>query len=125
VRRVVLCAIAVVAACAPTAGAAGKAETRVTLDNIEITPGGTIYTGDIFSTEKECKNRRRVFVYRAIPEAPDEKRGSTLSYKGTAQPGYYWAYEEKGVPPPGDYYAKVRPTDQCQGDRSPKYSLLD
>ena len=123
-RRLVLCAVAVVAVCVPAASAAGKAETRVTLDNIEVTPGGTIYTGDIFSPKKECKNRRRVFVYRAIPAGPDEKRGSTLSYKGSSQPGYYWAFEEEGAPPPGDFYAKVLPTDECQGDRSPKYSPL-
>jgi hypothetical protein len=110
--------------CIPAASASGKADTRVTLDNIEITPGGTIWTGDIFSSKKACKNKQQVIVYRAL-DGPDDKRGSTLSYKGSDQPGYYWAYEEEGFPPDGDYYAKVRPTADCKGDRSAIYPLVD
>jgi hypothetical protein len=121
-RRVVLLAGAALMLCIPAASASGKADTRVTLDNIEITPGGTIWTGDIFSSKKACKNKRQVLVYRDI-DGPDEKRGSTKSYKGIAQPGYFWAYEEKGIPPAGDYYAKVHPTADCKGDRSPIYPL--
>jgi hypothetical protein len=101
---------------------AGKARTTVTLDNIEVTPGETLWTGDIFSPRKACKNRRRVFVYR-VRAGADEKRGSTLSYKGKAQPGYFWVYEEEGIPPTGGYYAKVKPTARCKGDRSPTLSL--
>jgi hypothetical protein len=44
--------------CVSAASAADKVGTRVTLDNIEITPGGTIWTGDIFSSKKSCKNKR-------------------------------------------------------------------
>jgi hypothetical protein len=121
-RRIVLLAAVGGLVLVPAALAGGKAETRVTLDNIEITPGGTIWSGDIFSSARSCKNNRRVYVYRVLDGA-DEKRGSTLSYKGTDQPGYYWLYEEDGIPPSGKYYAKVRPTDDCQGDRSPLYSV--
>jgi hypothetical protein len=121
-RRVVLLAVVGVMVCVPAASASGKADTRVTLDNIEISPGGTIWTGDIFSPKKACKNKRQVLVYRSI-DGPDEKLGSTRSYKGMTQPGYYWAYEEEGIPPAGDYYAKVRPTADCKGDRSPNYAL--
>jgi hypothetical protein len=121
-RRVVLFMVAVAIVCVPSALAGGKANTRVTLDHIQTTPSGTIYTGDIFSPAKGCKNRRRVIVFRAL-EGADEKRGSTLSYKGISQPGYYWAYDEDGIPPAGRYYAKVRPTDRCQGDRSPLYDF--
>jgi hypothetical protein len=122
-RRVLMCVVVAAMVCVPAASASGKAGTRVTLDNIEITPGGTIWTGDIFSSKKSCKNNRRVIVYRAL-DGPDEKRGSTLSYKGLSQPGYYWAYEEEPpAPPGGNYYAKVRPTDDCKGDTSAMYGL--
>ena len=109
----------------PSALAGGKADTRVTLDNIQSFPSGgvhTIWSGDIFSSQKSCKNERKVIVYRVLDGA-DEKRGSTLSYKGSAQPGYYWLYEEDGIPPAGDYYAKVRPTDGCKGDRSSTFGF--
>lgn len=121
-KRVALLVLTTAIFFASVASAAGKAGTRVTLDNIEITPGGTIWTGDIFSPKKACKNKRRVFVYRVLG-GPDEKRGSTLSYKGSDQPGYFWAYEEPGIPPIGDYYAKVRPTKRCKRDRSAIYHL--
>ncbi len=124
-RRTVLFMVAAALVCVPSASAAGKAGTRVTLDNIQSFPTGgifTVWSGDIFSAEKECKNRRRVIVYRVLDGA-DEKRGSTLSYKGSDQPGYYWLYEEDGVPPEGDYYAKVNPTDDCKPDRTSIYGF--
>ena len=117
-KRAIVLAAAIAVACVPAAAAGGKAKTRVTLDNIEITPGGTIWTGDIFSPRKACKNKRRVLVYRVL-DGPDEKRGSTRSFKGKAQPGYFWIYDEPGIAPPGNYYAKVKPTNKCKGDRSP------
>ena len=122
-RRVVLfvAAITMVVVCVPSASAAGKANTRLTLDGIQSFPIGgisTTWSGDIFSPERECKNRRRVIVYRVLDGA-DEKRGSTLSYKGSAQPGYYWLYNEDGIPPAGDYYAEVKPTADCKADSSP------
>ncbi len=122
-RRTVLCIVATMLVCVPSASAAGKANTRLTLDNIQtFVVGGvsTTWAGDIFSSEKECKNKRRVTVYRVLDGA-DEKRGSTLSYKGSAQPGYYWLYNEEGVPPAGDYYGEVKPTDDCKADSSPIY----
>jgi hypothetical protein len=121
-RRVVLFVLAAAMFCVPAASASGKADTRVTLDFIQPTPESTIWTGDIFSSKKSCKNKRRVIVYRVL-EGTDEKRGSTLSYKGISQPGYYWSYEEELIPPAGDYYAKVRPTEDCKGDSSPKYNF--
>ena len=122
-RRVIVLVIAGAMVCVSAASAADRVGTRVTLDHIEITPWGTIWTGDIFSSKRSCKNQRRVFVYR-VRDGEDQKRGSTLSYKGSAQPGYYWGYEEDGIPPAGNYYAKVRPTDNCKGDRSALYQLV-
>ena len=122
-RRVLLLAAAITVVCVPSASAAGKANTRLTLDNIQtflIGGKSTTWSGDIFSSEKDCKNRRRVIVYRVLDGA-DEKRGSTLSYKGSAQPGYYWLYNEEGVPPDGEYYAEVKPTADCKAASSPVY----
>lgn len=119
-KRVALLVVATVIAGTPLAFAGANADTRVTLDHIQVTPGGTIYTGDIFSPDRDCKNKRRVLVYRVL-DGPDEKHGSTLSYKGSDQPGYYWVLEVEGSAATGDYYSKVRPTDGCKGDRSPLY----
>jgi len=129
-RRVVLFVVAITVVCVPSASAAGKASTRVTMDNVESFPSGgvqTIWTGDIFSAKKGCKNKRPVLVFRDLgdpgADGADEKRGSTRSYKGSAQPGYFWVYQEDGIPPAGNYYAKVRATAGCKGDRSPLYDF--
>lgn len=118
-KAVLLVALAALATVA-SASAGGKASTRVTLDFIQPTPGETIWTGDIFSSKKACKNKRKVLVFRQRPGA-DEKIGATRSYKGSDQPGYYWSYAEPGLPAAGNYYAKVKPTDACKGDRSDLY----
>ena len=121
-KRIVVAIAAGVVLSVASVSTAAAAGTQVTLDHIEVTPSGTIWTGDIFSSKKACKDKRRVFVYR-VRGGEDEKRGSTRSYKGSAQPGYFWTYGEDGFAPPGRYYAKVRPTDGCKGDRSPAYEL--
>ena len=95
----------------------GKANTRVTIDSAFINPGETLFAGDIFSPRKACKNDRRVLIFRVRP-GEDQKIGSTRSYKGSAQPGYYWTHSEPGLLPAGNYYSKVKPTERCQGDRS-------
>ena len=109
--------IAATAAFAPAASARGKANTTVTLDDVFAVPIETHWDGDVRSRRKACKNRRRVLVFRVRPGA-DAKVGSTRSYRGKSDPGYYWSYVEQGVAPSGNYYAKVKPTDTCQGDRS-------
>ena len=122
-KRVSLLVAAAAMVCAPAAPAAGKADTRVTLDpHIEITPYGSIWTGKIFSSKKSCKNERRVIVYR-VRDGQDDKLGSTLSHKGLASPGYFWGYDEAGIARAGKYYAKVLPTNGCNGDRSAVYDF--
>ena len=120
-RRVVLFTAVVAVVFVPTASAVGNADTRVTLDYLESFDSGggptTVWTGDIFSSEIKCKKERRVIVFRVRP-GHDGRRGSTLSFKGGAQSGYSWIYQEEGSAPAGEYYAKVRPTDGCNGDRS-------
>ncbi len=116
-KRVLLLMTASALACVPAALGADKANTRVTIDSVFLASGQTHWAGDIFSPRKACKNNRRVLIFRVRP-GKDEKRGSTKSYKGSAQPGYFWTYFEQGAAPRGKYYAKVKPTDLCQGDRS-------
>lgn len=101
----------------PTASARDKASTTVTLDDVFVVPIETHWDGDIRSRRRACKNRRPVLVFRVRPGA-DQKMGSTKSYKGQVDPGYFWSLVKDGIAPEGDYYAKVRPTDRCKGDRS-------
>ncbi len=116
-KRVVLLVIVSALACVPAAWAAGKTKTNVTIDAVFLGSGQTHWSGDIESTRKACKNRRRVLIFRARSGA-DVKVGSTRSSKGLVDNGYYWTYFEQGAAPSGRYYAKVKPTDRCQGDRS-------
>ena len=92
----ILVALAMAVACVPVAWADGRANTRVTIDSAFINPGETLFAGDIFSPRKACKNDRRVLIFRVRPGA-DEKIGATRSYKGSAQPGYYWTHSEPGL----------------------------
>jgi hypothetical protein len=108
--------VAIVWVLVPSASAGGKAGTRVTMDSAFVVPVETHWAGDIFSSRRVCKNKRRVLVFRVRPGA-DQKMGSTRSYKGTDQPGYYWTLVKDGLHA-GKFYAKVKPTDRCKGDRS-------
>ena len=87
------------------------------LQSIVLGNGQTSWGGAISSPSKACKNKRRVLVFRVRP-GKDQKRGSTKSYKGLVAKGYFWTYTEQGAAPSGPYYAKVKPTDACQGDKS-------
>jgi hypothetical protein len=116
-KRAALLAMVIAMAFVPAASASGKANTRLTFDSIVVTPSETIWAGDIFSPRTACKNQRKVLIFR-VRDGADRKMGSTRSYKGTDQPGYYWVYGEEGLAPRGKYYAKVKPTDRCQRDRS-------
>jgi hypothetical protein len=121
-KAAVLAVFAVAASCVPAAWGDGKAATRVTIDSAFVNPGETLFAGDIFSSRRACKNDRRVLIVRVRPGA-DQTIGATRSYKGSAQPGYFWTYSEPGLAPAGRYYAKVKPTASCQGDRSAAISL--
>jgi hypothetical protein len=115
-RLALLLVVAIATACVPAA-AADKARTTVKLDGVVLGNGETQWGGSIASPSKACKNNRRVLVFRVRP-GKDQKRGSTKSYKGPVAKGYFWTYSEQGAAPSGKYYAKVKPTDACQGDRS-------
>ena len=116
-KRAVLVALAVAAACVPLAWAGGKANTKVTIDAALVLPGEAQWAGDIFSPRKACKDDRKVLIFRVRP-GDDQKIGSTKSFRGISEPGYFWTHSEPGAAPAGKYYAKVKPTKKCQGDRS-------
>jgi hypothetical protein len=116
-KRVLLLALLCAVACVPAAWAAGKTKTTVTIDAVFLASGQTHWSGDMKSARKACKDRRRVLIYRQRPGA-DVKVGSTKSFKGMVDNGYYWTYFDVGAAPSGKYYAKVKPTDRCQGDHS-------
>ena len=109
--------VAAVVAFAPTAWGGAQAETTVTIDSVFLGSGQTHWAGDIESTRKDCKDGRTVLIFRKR-EGADEKIGKTKSFKGMSDNGYYWTYFEEGAAKTGKYYAKVKPTDTCAGDRS-------
>jgi hypothetical protein len=116
-KRVLLLALVSSVACVPAAWAGGKTKTTVTIDAVFLASGQTHWSGDIISPRKACKNRRVVLIFRTRPSA-DAKVGSTRSYKGMVDNGYYWTFFKEGAAQSGRYYAKVKPTDTCEGDRS-------
>ncbi|MGH2838446.1 MAG: hypothetical protein ACRDJY_08895 [Thermoleophilaceae bacterium] len=116
-RLALLLVVAIATTCVSTASAADKARTTVTLSSVTLGGGQTNWGGPISSPKKGCKNNRRVLVFR-VQQGKDAKVGATKSYKGIVAKGYFWSYSEQGAAPSGKYYAKVKPTDTCQGDRS-------
>ena len=116
-KRVLLLTLVSAVACVPAAWAGTKTKTTVTSDAVFLASGQTHWSGDMKSARKACKDKRRVLIYRARPGA-DVKVGSTKSFKGMVDNGYYWTYFKVGAAPSGKYYAKVKPTDKCQGGQS-------
>lgn len=116
-KRAVLLVAAIAVVCVPAASASAKTNTTVTIDSVFLGAGETQWAGDIMSPRKACKNRRLVLIFRARAGA-DVKVGATRSFKGLVDNGYYWAFSKAGAAKTGRYYAKVKPTDTCEGDRS-------
>ncbi len=122
-KRATLLVAASTLACVPAAFGADRANTTVTIDSAFYGSGQTHWAGDIMSPLKECKNDRRVLIFRVRPDE-DARVGSTKSFRGiTDRKNYFWTYSEVGAAPRGKYYAKVKPTDACQGDRSGNIQL--
>jgi hypothetical protein len=116
-KQAALLAIVIAVAFVPAASAGAKTATTVTLDDVFAVPIETHWDGDVKSSRKACKKDRLVIVYR-VRSGDDQKMGATRSYRGMVDPGYYWSLVKDGIAPTGNYYAKVRPTDTCAGDRS-------
>ena len=116
-KRAALLVTAIAMACVPTASAVAKTNTTVTIDSVFLASGQTHWAGDIMSPRRACKNQRLVLIFRARVGA-DLKVGSTRSFKGMVTPGYFWTFFKVGAATRGRYYAKVKPTETCEGDRS-------
>jgi hypothetical protein len=114
---VLLAVVAIATACVPAASAADKARTTVKIEGATASGGHTLWGGAISSPREECRNERRVLVFRVRP-GKDAKVGSTRSYEGVSVKGFRWSLMKPGTAPSGKYYAKVNPTDACKGDRS-------
>jgi hypothetical protein len=112
-----IAAIAVVAF-VPAASAATK--TTVKLDGAFLTNGASMWSGEVVSRKEKCAYKRVVLIFKQRPGA-DKKIGSAKAERVTGVVGYHWAFEKVGfaVKASETYYAKVKPTDDCSGARSP------
>jgi hypothetical protein len=120
-RRVFLLVATFVIAHGCVALAAEKIRVAVFFDGAFIKSGETVWQGDVFGP-KACAKRRRVYIFR-VRSGKDAKIGSTRSRKATGTPNFYpFSYSEPGVAKAGKYYAKVKPTETCAGNRSATYS---
>jgi hypothetical protein len=114
----ILCALAMGA---PSAAHSGdRAETKVRFksasysDQLDV----TTYRGTIASSRRACLQGRKVTVYRdSGDQDPDEKIGSDLAQKNS-QGDWVWAVSEQGASLAGNYYARAKATDACEGDKS-------
>ncbi len=101
----------------PAAPAADRTAAAVFFDGAFIKSGETVWQGNVVST-KACGKDRRVFIFRVRP-GRDAKIGSALTRKPTRTKSFYpFSYSEPGVARSGEYYAKIRATQACRGNRS-------
>jgi hypothetical protein len=116
-RKLILMAIALGALAVPAVASAAPAKTTLVFDGVFLGNGQSFWDGDIVSAKKACMNKRTVDIYRVRPGA-DKKIGSTKSHKGLAAPTYHWDFSARIAAKPGKYYAVVKATTKCGGDRS-------
>jgi hypothetical protein len=90
------------------ASAGGKASSKVTIQG-----GGSISGYVKSSNENRCANGREVKVYRVKNGDKDLVTTDTASPNGDK---YQWS---AGNPGNGKYFAKVKETSRCEGDKSP------
>jgi hypothetical protein len=109
--------ISLVAGLLVPAAAGAATRTKVTfVGYVPLLEGG--FYGTVESPKKRCKDGRKVIVYEKDPKV---KVGTDLA-ELTMDPIYSW-FVEDGTPTGGDYYAKVRRTQRCQGDKSNVFDL--
>lgn len=111
---------AVFALSSAVASGGGRANTEVIFDGIAFNEptGRTEFNGRVESSRKDCANKRRIIVYRAVNGEPDEKIGSKKTEKDGGT--YRWFLTTGGVANSGDYYAQAEAGDTCKGDKSAK-----
>jgi hypothetical protein len=102
-------AIALALALVPSAGAGGKASTKVSIKG----------PGEVFGFVKSekpnrCAKNRKVVVLRVRP-GKDKRVGSDTAEKSGNR--YMWSIGNPGLSP-GRYYAKAPATPRCKGAKS-------
>jgi hypothetical protein len=111
-------AVAVTGAFA-TAAAAPLADTTVTIKGQDGDYHGYVKSAD----QNHCEGGRKVSVFKMLGTSPapkiDQKIGSDSAEPNG--PDAMWSIGNSGYKH-GDFYARVRGTDYCQGDLSPVIS---
>jgi len=91
----------------PSAGAKGKANTKVTIQG-----GGGLVEGEVKSPdENQCADQRKVLIFQVKNGDADKVASDRATQNGDR---YQWAKAFEG----GKYFAKVRSTNKCEGDRT-------
>ena len=99
---------AIVIGASASAGAKGQANTRLTIEG-----GGGLVAGEVKSPdENHCADGRKVLIFKVKKNGgADHVASDTATQDGDE---YQWGHGFDG----GRYFAKVRQTSQCQGDRT-------
>ena len=121
-RKLIIPALVVALAalvCVPAAMAA-KTKTTVKMTSAFLGNGQSFWDGTIKSSKKACANKRAVTVYTGA----GKKIGTVKSQKVTGVVGYSWTLAARVAIKPGKrYYAKVKATGSCGGDKSNIYTF--
>ncbi len=89
------------------AGARGQANTKVTIQG-----GGGLVEGEVKSpNENDCADDRKVLIFQVKNGDSDRVASDRATQNGDR---YQWGRGFDG----GRYFAKVKPTSQCEGDET-------
>ncbi len=101
-----LAAVVAIGLASGEAGARGQADTKLTIQG-----GGGLVEGEVKSpNENKCANQRKVLIFKVKNNGSSEKVASDRATQNGDR--YQWARAFEG----GKYFAKVKPTSQCEGD---------
>jgi hypothetical protein len=90
-----------------SAGAKGKANTKLTIDG-----GGGLVQGEVKSpNENACADNRKVLIFKVKDGNATKVASDRATQNGDR---YQWAKAFQG----GRYFAKVNETSQCEGDKT-------
>ena len=72
--------------------------------------------GEVGSEQEKCEPGRKVEVYRQVGGTP--ATDALIGTDKTNRKGKYVVVPDGDFASPGEYYARVKPTDTCKGARS-------
>jgi len=101
------------------AGAAGRADTKVTIHG-----ANGDFQGRVLSDRQRCLGGRKVVVYKQKHDAQDPANDNKIGSDTTERHGDHgdWSIGNSGFRN-GKFYAKVTRTDGCKGDFSRTITL--